>query len=32
MCRKCAVKRLCIENMPAGEQDEILDRFEIKRR
>ena len=32
MCRKCAVKRLGIENMPAGEQDEILDRFEIKRR
>jgi len=32
MCRKCAVKRLGIENLPASEQNDILERFEIKRR
>ena len=32
MCRKCAVKRLGIENLPTSEQNEILERFEIKRR
>jgi hypothetical protein len=32
MCRKCAVKRLGIENLPTGEQNEILEKFELRRR
>lgn len=32
MCRKCAVKRLGIEKLPASEQNEILEKFEIKHR